>query len=174
MRLILPLSLSIFLLVACGGGDPLDSDTALALIRDRNTDPVQAKFSAIPQGMDPAYQHLIAAHVIECHTSSLGTICEPGVSGGGITQSGSNELMLNAGHWVPAAILGISRTGQNRAAAEVRLTFEASPLYAEFQSDFDQLQTVDAAQALGNKKEGWNAHAIFQRYDDGWHLESIQ
>ena len=174
MRWILPFSSSIFLLVGCGGGDPLDSETALALIRDRNTDPVQAKFSAIPLGMVPAYEHLIAAHVIDCHTSSLGTICEPGVSGAGITQSGSNELMLSAGHWVPAAILAISRTGPNRAAAEVRLTFEASPLYSEFQSDFDQIQTIDAAQALGNKKEGWNAHAVFNRYDDGWHLESIQ
>src|ERR1700737_478193 len=112
MRLILPFSLSMFLLVGCGGGDPLDSETALALIRDRNTDPVQAKFSATPQfdrqdnRMAQAYQRLMAAHVIECHTSSLGTICEPGVSGTGITQSGSNELMLTAGHGGPVTVLG--------------------------------------------------------------------
>jgi hypothetical protein len=47
-------------------------------------------------------------------------------------------------------------------------------LYAEFEAEFDTVQTVEAAQALGNKKEGWNAHAVFQHYDDGWHLESIQ
>ena len=75
MRSILPLSLSLLLLAGCGGGDPLDADTALGLIKDRNTDPVQAKFSAIPQldrqdnRMAQAYQHLIAAHVIECHSS---------------------------------------------------------------------------------------------------------
>ena len=180
MRSILSVSLSMFLLAACGGGDPLDAETALSLIRDRNTDPVQAKFSAILQmdrqdnRMAQAYQHLMEAHVIECHSTSLGTICEPGVSGAGITLSGANELMLNAGHWVPVTILAVSRTGRNRAIADVRLTFEASPLYAEFESDFDTVQTVEAAQALGNKKEGWNAHAVFQHYDDGWHLESIQ
>jgi hypothetical protein len=180
MRAALPITFTLLWLAGCGGGEPLDSETALGLIRDRNTDPVQTRFSAVPQmdrqdnRMAQAYLHLMEAHVIECHTSSLGTICEPGVSGQGITLSGANELMLNAGHWVPVTVLSISRTGRNRATAEVRLTFEASQLYAEFESDFDSVQTVEAAQALGNKKQGWNAHAVFQHYDDGWHLESIQ
>jgi hypothetical protein len=67
-------------LVGCGG-DPLDYETALNLMRERTSDPVRTSFSATPhfQNQDPA--------------------------GDALTQDGVSELSLVAGRWVPASIV---------------------------------------------------------------------
>jgi len=70
-----------FVSVALGGlsgcgGDPLDYETAMNLLRERATDPVRISFSASPrhETQDPkvneAYQRLQDAHVILCKTSA--------------------------------------------------------------------------------------------------------
>jgi hypothetical protein len=105
-------------LVGCGG-DPLDYETALNLLRERTTDPVRTSFSATPhfENQDPAvseaYQRLMDEHVIQCKKNAqVGTICEPGPAGDALTQDGVSELSLVAGRWVPASIVAIRRTGR--------------------------------------------------------------
>ena len=103
----------------------------------------------------------------------MGKICQPGPAGDALTQVGSAELAVVAGRWVPASITSISRSVGSSATAEVRLRFELSPLYRDFENAFDAIQLWAGKSPIESKKEGRVAHAVFQRYEDGWHLESL-
>src|SRR3982074_3151675 len=90
-------SIAALCLSSCGG-DPLDYETALNLLRERAADPVRTSFSASPhfESQDPklnlAYQRLQDAHVIQCKASAgVGTMCEPGPAGDAITQTGVSD-----------------------------------------------------------------------------------
>jgi len=163
----------------CSGGDPLDYETAMSLVKERQTDPVKLTISASPPAhggaaVTDAYVRLMDAHVINCTTTEvMGKICQPGPAGEEITPVGSAELSLNAGHWVPSTITSISRSTGSSATAEVRMRFELSPLYRDFEESFDAIQVWAGKSPIENKKEGKMAHAVFQRYEDGWHLESL-
>ncbi len=166
----------------CRQADPLDSETAVGLLKDRNTEPIKLVFSASPpisaEGRAvEAYDRLIDAHVLTCSaTQAMGKICQPGPAGDVLTQEGTSELSLTAGRWVPATILSISRSGDSSAAAEVRMKFEPSPLYRDFETAFDQIQLgtgSSGASVADYKKEGKIVHAMYQRSDDGWRLESL-
>ncbi len=163
------------------GGDPLNYETAMNLLRERATDPVRTSFSASPrfETQDPkvtqAYQRLQDAHVIQCKTSAgVGTICEPGPAGEAITQSGVSDLTLVSGRWAPTTIVAIRRTGRGSADADVRMLFEPSELFQEFEEAFDQIQGPGAMVALSSRKQGRMVRVRYQRYDDGWHVESIE
>lgn len=167
-----------FALIGCRS-DPIDNDTALGLLKDRNTEPVKLTFSASPpadagSSITDAYNRLIDAHVITCtSTKVMGKICQPGPAGDALTQVGSAEIALVAGRWVPSAINSISRSTGTTATAEVRMTFEMSPLYRDFENAFDAIQLWAGRPPVDNKKEGKIVHAVFQREEDGWHLESV-
>ena len=103
----------------------------------------------------------------------MGKICQPGPAGDAVTQVGSAELAVVAGRWVPSAITSISRSAGSSATAEVRMQFEMSQLYRDFEDAFDAIQIRAGSSPVENKKEGKIAHAVFQRDDDGWHVESI-
>jgi hypothetical protein len=175
-------SVCVLFVCLCGcGGDPLQYETALNLLRERATDPVRTTFSASPrfETQDPrvnvAYQRLQDAHVIECKPGTgVGTICEPGPAGEAITQSGVSDLSLVAGRWAPSTILAIRRTGRGSAEADVRMLFEPSELFREFEDSFDQIQGPGAMVALGTRRQGKMVRVLYQRYDDGWHVESIE
>lgn len=161
----------------CRRSDPIDQDTALNLLKDRNMEPVKLTFSASPpeQGgpsIQEAYDRLVDAHVIVCPTTVMGKVCQPGSAGEALTQVGSSELAIVAGRWVPSAVTNISRS-RGGATAEVRMTFEMTPLYRDFENDFDAIQLRSGRSPIDNKKEGRIAHAVFQHYEDGWHLESV-
>src|SRR5258708_13419252 len=73
------------ILSGCRGTDALDAETAMALLKERNMEPVKFTFSAaLPQTpgnvrIAQAYDKLIDAHVIVCTpTQALGKICQPG------------------------------------------------------------------------------------------------
>ena len=168
-------------LASCGGGDPLDYETALNLMRDRATEPVKTSFSATPrsENEDPkvahAYGELVDAHVILCKpTGAVGTICEPGPAGEGLSQLGVSEISLVAGRWVPASIVAIQRAGRDSATADVRMSFQPSPIFKEFENAFDVIQAPNAMITLGGRKEGKMVRVTFQRYQDGWHIETVQ
>jgi hypothetical protein len=172
-------SIAAICLSGCGG-DPLDYETAMNLLRERATDPVRISFSASPrlETQDPrvsqSYQRLEDAHVIQCKTSEgVGTICEPGPAGDAITQSGVSDLSMVSGRWAPSAIVAIRRTGRGSAEVDVRMLFEPTELFAEFEEAFDQIQGPGAMIALNSRKQGKMVHVKYQRYDDGWHVESI-
>jgi len=168
-------------LVGCGG-DPLDYDTAMNLLRERTTDPVRTSFSATPhfQNQDPAvseaYQRLMAEHVIQCKKNDrVGTICEPGPAGDALTQDGVTELSLVAGRWVPVSIVAIRRTGRNTAAADVRMSFEPSRIFQDFENEIEQIQGPGQKLALeGTREQGKMVRVTFQRYGDDWHVESVE
>jgi hypothetical protein len=167
-------------LSGCRQGELIDSDTAASLLKDRNTETVKLTFSASPprSGEDVmvgrAYDRLVDAHVLTCATSeAMGKICQPGPAGDAVTQAGANELSLIAGRWVPATINNIARAGENGATAEVHMVFEASPLYREFQGAFDEIQMGGGRARMEVRKEGKLVHAVYQRLDDGWHLDSV-
>jgi hypothetical protein len=162
------------------GGDPLDYETAMNLVRDRK-DSVRTTFSAtIPlQSTDPqliwAYQKLVYGHIIECKTTTpVGTLCEPGPAGDALSQNGLTELSLVAGRWVPSAVLSIQRTGRNSAIGDVRMSFEASPLFREYQDSFDKISAPGFALTLSSRQQGKVVHVTFQRYEDGWHVENVE
>jgi hypothetical protein len=177
-------ALIVFVVLGClsgCGGDPLDYETAMNLLRERATDPVRTSFSASPHfetqdaKVTLAYQRLQDAHVIQCKTSAgVGTICEPGPAGDAITQSGVSDLSLVSGRWAPTAIVAIRRTGRGSAEADVRMLFEPSELFGEFEDAFDQIQGPGAMVALSSRKQGRMVRVRYQRYDDGWHVESIE
>src|SRR5260370_41057161 len=129
------------------GGDPLDYETAMNLLRERVTDPVRISFSASPrhEAQDPkvneAYQRLQDAHVIQCKASvGVGTICEPGPAGDAITQTGVSDLSLVSGRWGPSAIVAIRRTGRGSAGGEVSMLFEPSELFQGIEGGIEQDQ----------------------------------
>ena len=167
------------LMTACRSGEPIDYETALGLLKDRTTDPVKLTFSASPPpdatpAISQAYDRLIDAHIITCtSTKGMGKICQPGPAGEAVSQAGSAELAVIAGRWVPSAIASISRSAGSSATAEVRMQFEMSELYREFEDAFDTIQIRAGKSLLDNKKEGKMAHAVFQRDEDGWHVESV-
>lgn len=149
----------------------------MALLRDRNTEPVKITFSATPphagdKDSIDAYNELIEAHVLSCTKTELGDLCQPGPAGDGLVQSGAAEIALIAGHWAPDNVLNISRAG-SAATAEVRMKFEASPLYRDFQSAFDQIQISSGRAPVEASNQSKVLRASYQRYEDGWHLESV-
>jgi hypothetical protein len=166
-------------LTACGGA-VLDYETAINLLRERAADPVRTSISASPrfENQDPkvvqAYQRLIDAHVIQCKTTSVGAICEPGPAGDTLTQNGVTDLSVVAGRWMPAAIVAIQRTGASSASADVRMTFEPSTLFQEFEDAFDSIESAGSMPASTTRKQGKMVHVTFERYDDGWHVENIE
>jgi hypothetical protein len=54
------------------------------------------------------------------------------------------------------------------------MTFEPSPLYHDYQEAFDALRASGSSRELDQKGEGKIMTATFRRYDDGWHLESLE
>jgi hypothetical protein len=150
------------------------------LLRERTTDPVRISFSASPSpnqdsSVSQAYQRLMDEHVIQCKkTTGTGTICEPGEAGDALTQDGVSELSLVAGRWVPAAIVAIRRTGRNTAVANVRMSFEPSQIFRDFENFFDEIQSAGQTLALNTgKQQGKMVQVTFERYADGWHVESV-
>ncbi len=167
------------ILCGCRGSDTLDGETAMALLKERNMEPVKFTFSATPpQGpgnprIAQAYDRLIDAHVITCTaTQALGKICQPGPAGEALSLVGATELALNAGHWVPSTIVSISRSGSG-TVAEVRMAFEPSPLYRDFESSFDDIQAWGGKPGAENLRNGKTVHATYQHTDDGWHLTGV-
>jgi hypothetical protein len=168
-------------LIGCAG-DPLDYETAINLLRERTTDPVRISFSASPHfenqdaGVSKAYQRLMDDHVIDCKKNQgTGTICEPGPAGDALTQDGVSELALVAGRWVPASILAIRRTGRNTAVADVRMSFEPSQIFQDFETAFETIQAAGQTLTLNAvRQQGKMVQVTFQRYADGWHVESVE
>jgi len=174
-------ALSAACLIGCGGGTPLTYDEAMSIMRDRTSDAVRTTFGSSPhfenqdEKVTKGYQALINAHVIACKTdANVAMICEPGPAGDAVTPSGVSELSTVAGRWVPASVVAIQRSGRNSATAEVRMSFEPSQLFQDFEEAFDSIQTPGAMAALGTRKQGKVVRATFQRYEDGWHVETVE
>jgi len=174
--------LALALVLTGCGGDPLDYQTALDLLRERTTDPLRISFSASPQldaqqgEVKEAYQRLIDDHVIQCKTSrDVGTLCEPGPAGDALTQDGVSELSFVAGRWVPDSVVSIRRTGRDSAVAEVRMTFQSSALFQDYEAVFNQIQSANRTMEFdASRKQGKLVHVTFQRYAEGWHVESVE
>ena len=174
------LCLAILWLTSCSHSE-LDYDTAMSLMRDHAVDPVKITFSSSPRFAehDPkirqSYNQLVDGHVLACQTNELvGLICESGPAADGLSQAGSTDFALVAGRWAPAVIIRIQRTGRDTAVAEVRMTFEPSPLYKEYQDAFDSIQnTTESGLTVVEQHDGRTAHARFTRTEEGWHLESM-
>jgi hypothetical protein len=75
---------------------------------------------------------------------------------------------------MPAAIVAIQRTAPNSASADVRMTFEPSTLFQEFEDAFDSIESPGSMLTATTRKQGKMVHVTFERYDDGWHVENIE
>jgi hypothetical protein len=91
-----------------------------------------------------------------------------------MTQNGVTDLSVVAGRWVPASIVAIQRTGRNSASADVRMSFEPSSLFQEFEDAFDSIESPGSMLAAATRKQGKMVHVNFERYDDGWHVDNIE
>lgn len=172
-------SIALLLCLAACSDTPLDYETAMVVLKDANNEVLRVKFSATPRAPDPnvmsAYRDLNASHVLDCKdTARVGVLCVPGPAGDIVGQDGTSDLSVVAGHWAPSSIVALQRTGRNSAQADVRMTFEPTTLYREFQSQFDAIQYIDPTAVANDRKQGKMMHAVFERYEDGWHLESLQ
>jgi hypothetical protein len=162
--------------------EALDYETALTLVKERTMEPLKITISASPRftESDPKikeyYDQLIAGHVLTCEANGLvGVLCQPGPAGEGVSPEGSTDLSVIAGHWAPAVITRINRAGRGAVTAELRLSFEPSALYREYQGAFDTIQTSSSSRvSLVEQKEGKTAHVSFVHAEDGWHVENIQ
>jgi hypothetical protein len=170
------------ILTACSG-DPLNYEQAMSLLKDRNSEPVKITFSATPRispasdaRITRAYDRLMEEHVLACeNTPALGMVCQPGPAGEELTPAGSADLALVAGRWTPAVITHIARTGRSSASADIRMAFEPTSLFREFENELELIQnSVGTRLELGDRKDGKMARATFQRYEDGWRLESLE
>jgi len=149
-------------------------------LKDSNTANITMRFGATPPDavsapiVAKAYEQLKENHVLDCGGATQGNLCIPGPAGGAIQQESATTLVLTAGHWAPASIVSLQRTSTSTAVAQVHMSFEPSPLYREFTSAFDALRTAGSSLDLDQKADGKTMTATFQRYEDGWHLESLQ
>lgn len=152
----------------------------MELMRERASEPVRTTITASPrfENQDPkviqAYQRLIEAHVIQCRSTAVGAVCEPGPAGDTLTQNGVGDISMIAGRWVPASIVGIQRTGSSSASADVRMAFEPGPLFQEFETALDSVLVPGSMIDAAVRKQGKVVHASFQHYEDGWHVESVE
>lgn len=145
-------------------------------------EPVKITISASPRFSDSdpkikqCYDQLVEGHVLTCQANgTFGMLCQPGPAGEGIYPEGPTDLSVNAGRWAPAVITKINRAGRGSVTAELRLMFEPSPLYREYQEVFDVLQNSSGSRlSLVEQKEGRTAHASFVHAEDGWHVETMQ
>ena len=159
----------------------LDYQTALNLLREHQSEPIKITISASPRlgesdlSIKQAYAQLTEGHVLDCQPNpTVGTFCQPGPAGGGITAAGSTDLSLVAGRWVPLVINEINRSGSSTSTAGVRFSFEPSPLYKEYQGAFDTLQnSAEGRTQLAQQKDGKSVQAVFVYSDEGWQLESV-
>ena len=53
------------------------------------------------------------------------------------------------------------------------MTFEPTSLYQEFEEAFEAIQAPVSVVETTTRKQGKVVKVNFQRYDDGWHIESI-
>ncbi len=178
---ILLLCLSTLWLTSCSRSEPLDYETAMSLMRERNVNPVKITFSASPKlaeqepRIKQSYDLLVKEHVLTCQTNDVvGVICEPGPAGDALAQEGSSNLALVAGRWTPSVIIRINRTGRDGAEAEVRMTFEPSELYKEYRDAFDTIQNAAESQInMTEQHDGKTAQVKFTHTEEGWHLDSM-
>ena len=75
---------------------------------------------------------------------------------------------------MPASIVAIQRTGTDSASADVRMTFEPSTLFQEFEDAFDSIESPGSTLAAATRKQGKMVHVTFERYGDGWHVENVE
>jgi hypothetical protein len=182
MRVACSATLCVWAIWTAGCGvEHIDYETALNLVRDRTMDPVKITISASPHfsESDPKikqyYDQLVEGHVLTCEANgTVGMLCQPGPVAEGVSQEGSMDLSVNAGRWIPAVITKINRAGRGAVTAELRLTFEPSPLYREYREALDALQNSSSSRlSLAEQKEGKTAHASFVHAEDGWHVENM-
>jgi len=168
------------ILAGCNRGESLGQPAAMALLRDGNTGTILLRFNASPPdrasspAVAKAYDDLVANHILDCTDPSKGNLCVPGPAGGPITQDSATSLSLPAGHWTPSTIISLQRTSTTTATAQVRMTFEPSNLYREYETVFDALRVAGSSRELEQKSEGKIMTGTFRQYDDGWHLESLE
>jgi hypothetical protein len=152
----------------------------MEMLRDSNTPGVILRFNASPPDraalpdIAKAYDKLAENHVLDCSPPTNGNLCIPGPAGGPIQQDSATALRFTAGHWTPSTVIALQRTSLTSATAQIRMTFEPSPLYHEFGEAFDALRASGSSSDLGQIGEGKVMTAAFRRYDDGWHLESLE
>ena len=167
----------------------LDRETAMKLLGGKTVETVEGSFDASlndaqfaanilgdRKDLVPLFRELLNAGIIACNANN---VCQPGPNGSSIRIQGgifgSSDLIFTAGTLVPSAITGVIQTGPNMATADVQLSFQPTSMYQQHQAAFDQVnrQTVAGA-PLNARTQGRPARAFFQRYDDGWRLQSIQ
>jgi hypothetical protein len=55
------------------------------------------------------------------------------------------------------------------------MSFEPSQIFQDFETEFEQIQGQGRKLALeGGREQGKMVRVTFQRYGDGWHVESVE
>jgi hypothetical protein len=182
------------LLSGCRSKD-LDRATAMSLLQGKAVMTAQFSFDANPgyplygsyDQAVAAFNQLIQGGAIWCNITPSGYgpdyNCALGLNSQGLTLAGKRLTVL-AGSLIPTAVTGITQLDPNTASAQVSVSFQATPVYARYQTAFDQLAGIGPVtfiqntnppnlQTLAEIRQRGSAQAIFQRYDSGWRLQTI-
>lgn len=117
-----------------------------------------------------SYRQLMQNGVLICDSEQR---CQPGPGSNGTPDL--TKLIIPAGNLVASSVTSIAETGEGTAVAPVLVTFQPFTVYAQNQAAFDQIDLGMMGQrAVRDRKQRNSAQATFRRYDDGWHLETIQ
>jgi len=140
----------------------LDRATALRLAQQRGggatTCPIAGQQPNVGQFV-PAIQELTSAGVLVCQQLLIGQTC----------QTRNGEQIITTGRMTPTAVLGVTQLGPTSAQAILQLSFQAEPIYQQHRQALDLI-------CGGDQSTKWNTSgtATFQRFDDGWRLQSMQ
>jgi hypothetical protein len=167
--------LSAVIQLGCGK-KPLDRDTALRLLQDRNVQSIQMVYEGQPfppSTHQSAYQQLVSAGVLRAEPLVFGQVkyqAGPNNFGGLVSQEHTEII---AGYLRPTAVTGIRQTGSDEAVAEVTLSFVPSPVYSQFQAAMDEVASDTFKEIFQRQKQPRETKATFRRYDNGWRLENF-
>ncbi len=159
----------------CGqsGQGKLDRKTALRLLEGKSAERIDFHCQCGPVGPgDPrrdALQKLAEARLLICNAFDSVLNCHADAR-----RFPSGEVV--AGNMVAKEITGVSQTGTATAEAEVILSFQATPYYSEYKSEFDRVE-VDGlgvrALRVENMARRTKGEAKFKLFDDGWRLDDL-
>jgi hypothetical protein len=158
---------------SCGKKE-LDRETAMKLLQGRVVRQVTFFLSDLAGTSESvaAFRELEKAGLAVCGAPMGGglRLCQF-TSTSGVATDFSGVHNFSAGVVVASAVTGVLQTGPNSATAEVQLSFQAAPLYAQHRAAFDSLEGSEQVSVLTQPRA---TQATFQLFDNGWRLQAIQ
>jgi len=153
----------------------LDRETAAKLIGNRVVKSLEGEIPQFGSQYNGSLGQLHDAGLLNCKYAGMDNLVPCNVGGNGhgfIAHRGNNRMAFAAGQLSAGEVTGVSQTNEAMAVAVVRLVFQPNEQYVRYQTLLDPIETTGTISAA--KSGSLTARATFQRFDDGWRLQSIE